>query len=210
MAARPRPSHVQMLKVGLTGGMGSGKSTVAGILEVLGIPVYYADAAAKRLMEEDASLRNAIIRSFGTQSFREGRIDRAWLAAHVFSDPVRTRVLNSLVHPATLADARNWMQRQKSPYAVKEAALIFESGSQAELDLVVGVRASEETRIRRVMRRDGSTREQALLRMRRQMDENDKMSRCDRVLLNEDDSRLLPQVLALHEELLQRAAASSS
>jgi dephospho-CoA kinase len=102
------------------------------------------------------------------------------------------------------------MRRQQAPYAVKEAALIFESGSQAGLDLVVGVRASEETRIRRVMRRDGSTREQALFRIRRQMDEDDKMSRCDRVLLNEDDSRLLPQVLALHEELLQRAAASSS
>jgi dephospho-CoA kinase len=199
-----------MLKVGLTGGMGSGKSTVAGILEVLGVPVYYADAAAKRLMEEDGALRDAITRAFGAQSYREGRIDRAWLAAHVFPDPERTRLLNRLVHPATLADAREWMRRQQAPYAVKEAALIFESGSQAGLDLVVGVRASEETRIRRVMRRDGSTREQALFRIRRQMDEDDKMSRCDRVLLNEDDSRLLPQVLALHEELLQRAAASSS
>lgn len=198
-----------MLKVGLTGGMGSGKSTVAGILEVLGVPVYYADVAARRLMEEDAALRNAIISSFGTRSFREGRIDRAWLAAHVFPDPERTRILNGLVHPATLADARNWMRRQKAPYAVKEAALIFESGSEAGLDMVVGVRASEETRIRRVMRRDGSTREQALLRMRRQMNEDDKMSRCDRVLLNEDDSRLLPQVLALHEELLQTAASAS-
>jgi len=199
-----------MLKVGLTGGMGSGKSTVAGILEVLGVPVYYADAAAKRLMEEDGPLRDAITRAFGAQSYREGRIDRAWLAAHVFPDPERTRLLNSLVHPATLADAREWMQRQHAPYAVKEAALIFESGSQTGLDLVVGVRATEETRIRRVMRRDGSTREQALFRIRRQMDEDDKMSRCDRVLLNEDDSRLLPQVLALHEELLQRGAASSS
>jgi dephospho-CoA kinase len=198
-----------MLKVGLTGGMGSGKSTVAGILEVLGVPVYYADAAAKRLMEEDGPLRDAITRAFGAQSFREGRIDRAWLAAYVFSDPERTRFLNSLVHPATLADAGKWMQRQKAPYAVKEAALIFESGSEAGLDIVVGVRASEETRIRRVMRRDGSTREQVLLRMRRQMDEDDKMSRCDRILLNEDDSRLLPQVLALHEELLQMASASS-
>jgi dephospho-CoA kinase len=172
--------------------------------------VYYADAAAKRLMEEDGALRDAITRAFGAQSYREGRIDRAWLAAHVFPDPERTRLLNRLVHPATLADAREWMRRQQAPYAVKEAALIFESGSQAGLDLVVGVRASEETRIRRVMRRDGSTREQALFRIRRQMDEDDKMSRCDRVLLNEDDSRLLPQVLALHEELLQRAAASSS
>jgi len=197
-----------MLKVGLTGGMGSGKSTVAGILEVLGVPVYYADAAAKRLLEEDGPLRDAITRAFGAQSYREGRIDRAWLAAHVFPDPERTRLLNSLVHPATLADAREWMQRQHAPYAVKEAALIFESGSEAGLDLVVGVRASEETRIRRVMRRDGSTREQALMRMRRQMDEDDKMSRCDRVLLNEDDSRLLPQVLALHEELLQMASAT--
>lgn len=198
-----------MLKVGLTGGMGSGKSTVAGILEVLGVPVYYADTAARRLMETDASLHDAIIRAFGTQSFRDGRIDRAWLASHVFSDPERTRILNALVHPATLADARDWMLRQTSPYAVKEAALIFESGSEAGLDLVVGVRASEETRIRRVMRRDGSTREQALLRMRRQMDEDDKMSRCDRVLVNEEDSRLLPQVLTLHAELLQRAAAPS-
>lgn len=197
-----------MLKVGLTGGMGSGKSTVAGILEVLGVPVYYADAAARRLMEEDASLRDALTLAFGARCFRGGRIDRAWLAAHVFPDPERTRILNDLVHPATLADAREWMRRQQAPYAVKEAALIFESGSEAGLDLVVGVHASEETRIRRVMRRDGGTREQALLRMRRQMDEADKMSRCDRVLRNEVDSRLLPQVLSLHDELLRWAAVA--
>jgi dephospho-CoA kinase len=199
-----------MLRVGLTGGMGSGKSTVAGILEVLGVPVYYADAAAKRLMEEDPSLRDAITRTFGTEAYRNGRLDRAWLAAKVFPDPAQTLVLNKLVHPATLADARRWMERQSAPYAVKEAALIFESGSEAGLDLVVGVRADMETRIRRVMRRDGITRDQALQRMRRQMDEDDKMSRCDKVLINEDHSRLLTQVLSLHEHLIRIASEGGS
>lgn len=199
-----------MLRVGLTGGMGSGKSTVARILEVLGVPVYYADAAAKRLMEDDPSLRDAIARTFGADAYRDGRLDRAWLAAQVFPDPAKTLQLNNLVHPATLADARKWMERQTSPYAVKEAALIFESGSEAGLDIVIGVKADEETRIRRVMRRDGISREQALQRMRRQMDEDDKMSRCDRVLVNDDDSRLLAQVLSLHVDLMRLACEGGS
>jgi len=198
-----------MLSVGLTGGMGSGKSTVAAILEVLGVPVYYADAEAKRLMESDAALRAAITAAFGAEAYRGGRLDRAWLAAQAFRDPDRTRTLNAIVHPATLADARRWLGRQRAPYAVKEAALLFESGADADLDLVVGVRAGTETRIRRVMRRDGCTREEALQRMRRQMDEDGKMARCHRVLDNSDAARLLPQVLALHRDLLAMADADT-
>jgi len=189
--------------------MGSGKSTVAAILDVLGVPVYYADAAAKRLMESDAGLQAAITAAFGAEAYRDGRLDRAWLAAQAFRDPASTRTLNAIVHPATLADARRWLDGQRAPYAVKEAALLFESGADADLDLVVGVRAGTETRIGRVMRRDGCTREEALQRMRRQMDEDDKMARCHRVLDNSDTARLLPQVLALHQDLLHMAASRS-
>ncbi|MBM3442800.1 MAG: dephospho-CoA kinase [Bacteroidetes bacterium] len=195
-----------MLKMGLTGGMGSGKTTAARIFEALGIPIYYADQAAKRLMEEEAGIRSAIQQAFGTEAYQDGHLNRSWLASQVFHDPERIRRLNALVHPATLADARHWMGQQTTPYAVKEAALLFESGSEQELDLVVGVQASQETRLRRVLQRDGVTREEALNRMQRQMDEQEKMARCDRILVNEDDSRLTPQVLALHEELLHLAA----
>lgn len=196
-----------MLRVGITGGIGSGKSIVAKVFNSLGIPVYNADTAAKRLMQEDPQLVAAIKTSFGAAAYENGLLNRAYLADKVFRDPAQLELLNQLVHPVTIRDAANWMQQQQAPYALKEAALIFESGSQSELDFVIGVYAPKHLRIHRVMQRDGVTREAVIKRMDNQIEESLKMRLCDAVITNDDQQLVVPQVLALHEQLLQKANA---
>ena len=194
-----------MLRVGITGGIGSGKSTVARIFEVLGIPVYYADDAAKRMMNENEELKEKIKHQFGNDVYTDGKLNRKKLAEIVFNAPEKLEQLNALTHPATIKDAENWMKKQTTPYSIKEAALIFESGAQEHLDHVIGVTAPAPLRIQRTMQRDGITREEVIARMNKQMDENIKMKLCDFVLRNDEQELLLPQVIALHEKLLSLA-----
>ena len=197
-----------MLRIGLTGGIGSGKSTVAGIFEVLGIPVSYADEAARLLMNEDEELKGQIRLHFGPDAYKEGRLDRSWMAARVFSDPEKLELLNSLVHPVTLRAGETWMQQQQTrhvPYAIREAALIFESRAASGLDYVIGVSAPAALRIYRTMQRDGITREKVIGRMKYQIAEEIKMRLCDFVIRNEERQAILPQVLELHRKLLELA-----
>jgi len=194
-----------LLKIGLTGGIGSGKSTVARIFEILGIPVYYADNAAKRLMNTDPALREQIIAAFGAEAYTGGQLNRQYLAQQVFQDEKKLTKLNSLVHPATIYDAENWIAAQASPYTVKEAALIFESGSEKLLDYVIGVSAPQELRIQRTMQRDNISREEVLKRIQQQMDEKLKMERCNFIVYNDEEQPVLPQVIALHRQLLELA-----
>jgi dephospho-CoA kinase len=191
-----------MLKIGLTGGIGSGKTTVAKIFEVLGIPVYYADDAAKRLMNEDENLKQQIIQHFGEESYEAGKLNRPYLAQKVFSDAEKTKLMNSIVHPITIADAEHWMQLQTSPYAIKEAALIFEAKAEKHLDLVIGVQTPLPIRIQRVMQRDNISEEAVNARIQKQMNEEEKMSRCDFIIVNDEQELLIPQVIAIHEKLL--------
>lgn len=197
-----------MLRLGITGGIGSGKTTAAKIFEVLGIPVYYADDAAKRLMNENEELKHKIQQQFGNDIYKEGKLDRKKMAEIVFSSPEKLASLNALVHPATLKDAERWMQKQNSSYTLKEAALIFESGAHEHLDYVIGVTAPAEESIQRTMKRDGVTRQEVIARMDKQLDEATKMKRCDFVLNNADQEMLLPQVLALNEKLIQLSQKS--
>jgi dephospho-CoA kinase len=194
-----------MLKIGLTGGIGSGKSTVAKVFETLGIPVYYADDMAKYLMNEDEELKQKIQTQFGDAVYKDGKLDRKYLAGIVFASPEKLQQLNALVHPATLQDAEKWMQQQTTPYAIKEAALIFESGAQEHLDYVIGVYAPTPLRIQRTMQRDGITRDEVIARMDKQIDETIKMRLCDFVVTNNEQELLIPQVVALHKKLLQLA-----
>ncbi len=191
-----------MLKIGLTGGIGSGKSTVAKVFEVLGIPVYYADDRAKQLMSEEGELKEQIKKHFGETVYAGGELNRKLLAGIVFASPEKLQLLNSLVHPATLMDAESWMQDQTSPYCIKEAALIFESGAHHNLDHVIGVTAPAPLRILRTMQRDGITREEVVARMDKQLDDNIKIKLCDFVINNDEQEMLLPQVLSLHNRLL--------
>ncbi len=193
-----------MIRVGLTGGIGSGKSTVARVFEVLGIPVYYADEATRQLMNTDEALRKEIISNFGEESYSNGQLNRPYIASIVFNDKEKLELLNALTHPATIRHANAWMQQQTAPYVIKEAALIFESGSAENLDYVIGVSAPKTIRIRRVMERDHISSEEVQKRMSRQLSEEMKMKLCDFVLINNELDLLTPQVLALHEQLLKK------
>jgi dephospho-CoA kinase len=194
------------LKIGLTGGIGSGKSTVAKLFELLQVPVYYADAASKKLYHSNKELMASLKNHFGEDVYTNEQLNRSKLAAIVFNDKERLDLLNSLVHPLTIRDAEEWISRQTAPYVVKEAALLFESGSVTGLDYVVGVFAPAAVRMKRVMDRDGVSREDVLNRMSRQIDEGIKMRLCDFVITNDEQALVIPQVLALHERFMQMAS----
>jgi dephospho-CoA kinase len=194
-----------MLRVGITGGIGSGKTIVAKVFAGIGIPVYNADSAAKRLMEEDPALRESIMAHFGPTAYLEGKLNRPFISSIVFHDKKKLDLLNSLVHPATIRDGEKWMHNQGTPYALKEAALIFETGSQSNLDLVIGVYAPQHLRIHRVMQRDKVSREEVIKRMENQISEEIKMKLCDYVIVNDDLKLVVPQVLQVHDDLLKAA-----
>jgi dephospho-CoA kinase len=199
-----------MLRIGLTGGIGSGKSTVARILETMGIPVYYADDAAKLIMNTDLGLRKEIQQHFGEASYRDGQLDRKYLAGIVFNDAEKLALLNSLIHPVTIKHSEEWFRRQSAPYAVREAALLFESGASENLDFIIGVYAPKPLRIRRVIKRDGLTVEEIEKRMNRQINEEMKMKLCDAVIRNDEQELVIPQVMEIHQLLLEKAGEVKS
>ncbi len=193
-----------MLKIGITGGIGSGKTTVCKIYEVLGIPVFYADAAAKELMYTDLLLRENIIKDFGDQSYsQEGQLNRKYLSSIVFNDEQQLKKLNALVHPAVFSFFDTWVSEHISaPYIIKEAALLFESGSHKMCDQTVLVRSPEALRISRIIKRDEISFEEVRLRMKRQFTDEMKEKLADHVIMNDEESLLIPQVLALHHYFL--------
>lgn len=197
------------IKVGLTGGIGSGKSIVARIFEVLGVPVYYADEAAKNLYRTDPALRQAIIEQFGPEAYADGELNRKYISGIVFSSPEKLEILNALVHPATIKDAEKWLSAQTAPYAIKEAALIFESGSHRDLDYIIGVFAPEPLRVKRVMGRDKVTEEEVRRRMNNQVEDRIKMKLCDFVIQNDEKQLVIPQVLDIHAKLLSLSPTPS-
>ena len=191
-----------ILKVGITGGIGSGKSTVAKIFEVLGIPVFYADDAAKELMNKDEKLKQQLIKEFGNDLYLNGELNRPYLSSLVFADSKKLALLNAIVHPATIANADKWMHQQTAPYAIKEAALIFESDAHKQLDKVIGVYAPTPLRLQRVQQRDNISEEAIMARMNKQMDEKAKMKLCDYIITNNELELIIPQVLQIHDVLL--------
>jgi dephospho-CoA kinase len=200
-----------MLRVGLTGGIGSGKSMVTGIFGVLGVPVSSADESARSIMNEDEDLKRQIIAQFGPDAYSGGLLNRSWMAGQVFSDKGKLQLLNSLVHPATIRAGNKWMEEQRSggaPYAIREAALIFESRSARMLDYVIGVHAPAALRIQRTMDRDHVSREAVMKRMNSQISEDIKMKLCDFVIANDGQEAVLPQVLQMHQQLLLLAGAA--
>lgn len=194
-----------MLRIGLTGGIGSGKSTVARIFEVIGIPVYYADIAGRQLMNHDPEVRAAIINAFGEESYQGTEIDRSFLVSEVFYNHANLEKLNNIIHPAVFKDFNSWTERQTSPYAIKEAAIIFETGGEKFLDYIIGVSAPEDLRIKRLKKRDGKTDDEIRFWMNKQMDADKKMSLCDFVIVNDEKEMLIPQVLKIHQEFLQES-----
>ena len=191
------------MRIGITGGIGSGKTTVCKLFETLGIPVYYADAAARKLMVTDQHLIHQIKNTFGEEAYTPaGELNRPYLAKIVFNNSEKLKFLNSLVHPAVEKDARAWHSRQGHvPYTLKEAALIFESGSYRQLDRIIYVYAPLETRIKRVMERDKVQREDVLARVRNQWPEEDKIALSDHVIINDNTLSVIKQVHKLHQRL---------
>ena len=153
-------------------------------------------------MQTNPSLVEKIKLAFSEKAYAEGLLDRKFLSSLVFNDKQKLELLNSIVHPYTIKDGLEWMKKQTSPYAIKEAALIFESGSQGEFDVIIGVFAPPAMRIQRTIQRDQVEREKVLNRMEKQLDENIKMKLCDHVLINNEQRLLTPQVIALHEQLV--------
>jgi dephospho-CoA kinase len=194
-----------MLKVGITGGIGSGKSTVCQVFQTLGIPVFYADQAARYLMENDAVIVDSIKMLFGQDIYQSGILQREKVAATVFKDPDVLQRLNAIVHPATIRYANQWMQKQQAPYVIKEAAIFFETGSDKEMDVMIGVYAPRKLRILRVMERDDIPQEKILERMSQQMDEEEKMKLCKYTITNDDRTAIIPQVLSIHSKLLHES-----
>lgn len=196
-----------MLKVGLTGGIGSGKTTVAHIFEAFDIPIYYADIVAKQLMQTNKQLQQAIINTFGKESYSlKGELNRQYISSLVFNNPEQLERLNTLVHPVVIHHAEEWMRQQTSSYVIKEAALIFESGSQKDLDYIIGVFSPQALRIQRIMQRDNIDRNKVLDRMKNQIDEDVKMRLCDMIIQNDNQTPLINQVLAIHKKLLDKSS----
>lgn len=195
------------LQIGITGGIGSGKSLVTRIFSLLGVPVYDADSRAKSIMTTDGILVSQIKKEFGVLSFRsDGSVNREYLADHVFSNPDKLKVLNNLVHPRVAEDFKRWVNGQQSAYVIKETALLFETGSGNQLDKIIVVSAPEPLRISRVLQRDAHRTEQQVKDiMRNQLSEEEKLSRADYILVNDEQKLLIPQVLELHQQLLSMA-----
>jgi len=194
-----------ILKVGITGGIGSGKTTVCKIFEQLGIPIYYADDRAKRLMVNDLKVVSALKTLFGEKTYHEdGRLNRQHLANLVFKDKALLEKLNGIVHPAVHKDGIQWNKLQNNvPYTLKEAALLFEAGSYKALDKVITVYAPKEIRLERVIKRDQTTREAVLARMDKQMEDKKKVHLADFVIFNDGKKPLIPQIYRLHQRLLK-------
>lgn len=194
-----------MLKIGITGGIGSGKTIICKVFETLGVPVFYADVVAKDIMVKDPVLVAGVKDTFGEESYTaDGKLQNKYIAGIVFNDEAQLAKLNALVHPATFRAFDHWLAQlpQHTPYILKEAALLFESSSYKTCDQSLLVLAPMETRIQRVMKRDQVTEEQVRARMDKQLSDEEKLKMADFTILNNETDSLITQVLQLHQQFL--------
>lgn len=193
-----------MLRVGLTGGIGSGKSFVGEVFMSLGVPVYEADVEAKRLMVEDDELVSGIKKLIGNEAYSSGKINRKYIASKVFNNKGLLAGLNEIVHPAVGRDFENWAMGQTgSRYVIEEAAILFESGASERMDYSIVVHADEEVRLRRVMERDGVSEAEVRARMANQLSGDELIKMADFIIYNENDRLILPQIVDLHSKILK-------
>lgn len=194
-----------MLKVGITGGIGSGKTTVCKIFEVLGVPIYYADDRAKEIVNTDRNVIREVKGLFGDDIYlSDGKLNRKRVADIVFNFPELLEQYNAIIHPVVIEDAKKWMRKnQQHDYVIKEAALLFEANTYKDLDYIICVTASIPVRMQRIKLRDNISEEQILARIKNQMPEEEKIRRCDFVIYNNGDAPLIPQVMKINEKLIQ-------
>ncbi len=190
-----------MYKVGLTGGIGSGKSKVAELFRVRGVAVYDSDSRAKALMNGNEELREELVAAFGAECYTDSGLNRAWLAERVFSNKEALSCLNSIVHPAVMRDFAAWAEQQEGDYVVMESAILLEAGLESHVDVVVSVMAPKMLRLERAMLRDGATRQQIEERMRNQMSDDERAERSKYAIVNIDLEELEEDVEQLHRRL---------
>lgn len=193
-----------MITVGITGGIGSGKSLVCDIFRSLSVPVFYSDVEAKESYS-DPSVRESVIELFSCEVYRGGQLNKEFLSEIVFNDKDKLLKLNGIIHPAVARRFNAWKARQKAPYVLKEAAILFESGAYMTCDKVIVVSAPKELRIERVMARDGVSREEIQLRINNQWAEDRKVALADYVLKNDGRESLIPQVMRIHKSIINQA-----
>ncbi|MHA6280176.1 dephospho-CoA kinase [Salinimicrobium sp. CAU 1759] len=194
-----------MKVLGLTGGIGSGKTTVAGFFQELGIPVYIADVEAKKLMETDEKIRLAIIQLFGEEAYNNSSPNRKYIASRVFGDKEKLEQLNTIIHPAVGDHFENWKQEQHAPYVIYEAAILFEKGGYKKCDYNLLITAPYNRRIERLQKRDSSTLEEIEARMNNQWSDDKKAELADFIIENKELDRTQREVRQLHEILLKSA-----
>ena len=192
-----------MIKVGLTGGIGSGKSTVAAIFEKLNIPVFYADNEAKWILNHDLAVKEQLVALFGSDIYDNESLNRKKLADIIFNNEDAIRDVNAVVHPAVADRFKSWSLVQDAPYVLQEAAISFETGGYKRMDKNILVTAPKQLRIERIMNRDNASQEEVESRMANQWDENEKKPLADFVILNDGSEMLLPQIRQIHENLLR-------
>lgn len=190
-----------MFKVGLTGGIGSGKSKVAELLSNRGVAVYDSDSRAKALMANDEALRAELVEAFGAECYTDVGLNRAWLAERVFNNEEELRRLNAIVHPAVMRDFAVWAEIQEGDYVIMESAILLEAGLESHVDVVVAVMAPKELRLQRAMQRDGASEAQIEERMRNQMNDDERTERAKYAIVNIDLEELEEDVEQLHRRL---------
>ncbi len=195
--------------LGLTGGIGSGKSTVAKIFEFLGVPVYEADVFSKTIIDTDKQLQAELVNLLGTEIIAEGKIVRPKMAELIFGDKNLLQKANNLIHPAVARHFQSWYASQSFPYVIKEAAILFESGSYKSCDKILVVAAPKEMRINRVMARSNMTREEVEARMNNQWPQEEKLEKADYIVTNDLTESVIKQVIHIHENIIRTANSGS-
>ena len=192
-----------MIRLGVTGGIGSGKTSVCNVFGVLGIPVFSADAEAKRVMEVDTGIILKLNAIAGRDLYTAGVLDRSALAKLIFNNRSMLEKVNSVVHPAVFSRFNEWAKKQSAPYIIMEAAILFESGGWKMVDRIVAVTAPVDERIARVVRRSNITKEEVMERMQNQTSDIDKIKRSDYVVDNSENEMIIPAILNIHSDILK-------
>ena len=192
-----------MIVVGLTGGIGAGKSTVANYFKDLGVPVYVADTEAKRLMHTSKVVRQKLIEEFGKEAFIDHKLNRPYLAAIVFNDKTKLAAINRIVHPSVSNSFKRWIRKQDSSYVIQENAILFENGTFRNFDYIITVTAAMEEKIARVMARDNSSKTEVLARINNQISDEEKAEKSDFVIYNDNLAITRKEVRKIHEKLLK-------
>ncbi|HUX97803.1 MAG TPA: dephospho-CoA kinase [Bacteroidales bacterium] len=197
-----RTGYTSIMKLGVTGGIGSGKTSVCRVFGVLGIPVFSADDEAKEVMDIDTSIILRLNTIVGKNLYESGSLDKAELAFLIFNNRSLLEEVNALVHPVVFNRFREWVRKQNAPYVIMEAAILFESGASNIVDRIITVVAPVEERVNRVIHRSSLTREQVMGRMRNQMDDTERIKKSDYVIANSENDMIIPAVLRIHENII--------